>query len=144
MLPVDAANSIAGPPLLSLPCDKLLYRRAEVRCGRVSAPCRAGLLTRVCGFPQERGKKDVLEVVMLRRPGRRQMKQVAAVFEQSGNEDVLELQMANAAEARAWIEARRGHLRPYVQTLCVGSVYESGRRYRIIFSSWSRRPELQR
>ena len=63
------------------------------------------LLTRVCGCPQERGKKDVLEVVMLQRPGRRQMKQVAAVFEQSGNEDVLELQMANAAEARAWMAA---------------------------------------
>ena len=102
---MDAANSIAGPPLLSLPCDKLLYRRAEVRCGRARAPCRAGLLTRVCGCPQERGKKDVLEVVMLQRPGRRQMKQVAAVFEQSGNEDVLELQMANAAEARAWMAA---------------------------------------
>ena len=69
---------LAEKPLLTLQCDKLLYRRSA-----------------------DRAKRDVVEVVLLK-PGRTR-RQVAAAFESNG--DVLELHMGGAAEARAWLAA---------------------------------------
>jgi hypothetical protein len=71
---------VGAVPLLTLQCDKLLYRRSDAR-----------------------GKRDVIEVVILSRPGRRYP--LGGHDAQPANGDVLELHMPSAAEARAWMAA---------------------------------------
>lgn len=74
---------VGAVPLLSLQCDKLLYRMSDARA-----------------------KRDVIEVVILSRPGRRLHPLGAGGLDaQPANGDVLELHMPSAAEARAWMAA---------------------------------------